>query len=458
LINFTVKLSDNLKIIKKMSLIDSLKSFVTPELISQAAGMLGESETSTAKGMGAAVPAILSGLLQKGSNTSGAGEILDLIKGGGHDGGILSNLGGLFGGDSNMLSAGSGILGSIFGDKIGSIASVISSVTGMGSGSSSSLLSMAAPLVMGVLGKKVASEGLSASGLMNLFSSEKDSITSALPAGLGSVLGLGGLGGLGNLGSGIGNMADKAKSTVSAAKSTATNYAQEAVEETTGGGSKWLWPLVLLAVVGGLLWYFMKGCKNESGVGAAADSLATAVVATTDSAASSVTAAVDSAAGQASSAVAGLGSFFKRKLADGSELNVPENGIESKLIAFIEDKAKAIDKTTWFSFDRLYFETGKSILKAESQEQLKNIAAIMKAYPEVNIKLGGYTDNTGSAAGNMKLSGNRAANTVKELVALGVDAKRLTAEGYGSANPVASNDTPEGRAQNRRIDVLVTKK
>ncbi len=153
-----------------------------------------------------------------------------------------------------------------------------------------------------------------------------------------------------------------------------------------------------------------------------------------------------------------LGEFSKKKLVSGVELNIPANGIENKLIAFIEDASKPVDKTTWFSFDRLVFETGKAVLKTESQEQLGNIASILAAYPKANLKIGGYTDNTGDAKGNLNLSQERA-NTVKAgLIKLGVDAKRLEAEGYGQEHPIASNDTEGGRAKNRRIDVRVTQK
>jgi OmpA-OmpF porin, OOP family len=153
-----------------------------------------------------------------------------------------------------------------------------------------------------------------------------------------------------------------------------------------------------------------------------------------------------------------LGKFLAVKLPNGVELNVPEFGVERKLIAFIEDKSKPVDKTTWFSFDRLEFETGSATLKPTSAEQLKNIAEIMKAFPKVSLKIGGYTDNVGSADANLKLSQNRAGNTKQELVKLGVDAKRLEAEGYGEKYPVADNSTEEGRQKNRRIDIRVTNK
>lgn len=153
-----------------------------------------------------------------------------------------------------------------------------------------------------------------------------------------------------------------------------------------------------------------------------------------------------------------LGKFLPVKLPNGVELNVPEFGIERKLIAFIEDKNKPVDTKTWFSFDRLDFETGSATLKPTSAEQLKNIAEIMKAFPKVKMKIGGYTDNVGNAADNLKLSQKRAENTKQEIVKLGVDAKRLEAEGYGEKFPVADNATEEGRAKNRRIDLRVTAK
>ncbi len=153
-----------------------------------------------------------------------------------------------------------------------------------------------------------------------------------------------------------------------------------------------------------------------------------------------------------------LGTFGAKKLANGTELNIPANGIENKLIAFIEDKNQAIDKGKWFSFDRLSFETGKTTLIPESQEQLKNISEILKAYPAVHLKLGGYTDNVGKPEGNVKLSEARAKTVEAELVKLGIDKSRLEAEGYGQAHEIAKNDTEEGRAKNRRIDVRVTKK
>ncbi len=153
-----------------------------------------------------------------------------------------------------------------------------------------------------------------------------------------------------------------------------------------------------------------------------------------------------------------LGAMGTLKLADGTEINVGGNSAEKKLHDFITDAGKAVDKTTWFTMDRLYFESGKTTLKPASQEQLKNIAAILKAYPALELKLGGYTDNTGDSAANVTLSQQRAESAKAALVKIGADANRIAAEGYGPQFPVASNETAEGKAQNRRIDVRVVKK
>lgn len=149
---------------------------------------------------------------------------------------------------------------------------------------------------------------------------------------------------------------------------------------------------------------------------------------------------------------------FASKLSTGFELSgATMGGVENKLVDFIQSD-KQVSKDLWFSFDRLLFETGKATLIPSSQEQLKNVAEIMKAFTNVDIKLGGYTDNVGDDNANMKLSTDRANTVMNELIKLGVASSRLKAEGYGEQHPVASNDTDAGRQQNRRIDIRVTKK
>lgn len=194
---------------------------------------------------------------------------------------------------------------------------------------------------------------------------------------------------------------------------------------------KWLLPLLLLLGLIALLVYFM-GRREPT----PAPSTATAPVV----------------------AGADLGAFMDRKLPNGVTLHIPANGVENKLLAFIEDKSQPVSPAKWFSFDRLEFETNAATLKPSSQEQMRNIAEIMKAYPQVMVKFGGYTDNTGDPQLNLQLSRERASSAMNQVTALGVDASRLTAEGYGAQNPIADNATAEGRQRNRRVDINVTAK
>jgi outer membrane protein OmpA-like peptidoglycan-associated protein len=127
-------------------------------------------------------------------------------------------------------------------------------------------------------------------------------------------------------------------------------------------------------------------------------------------------------------------------------------------VRFIADRNATVNDTTWFEFDRLTFETGSATLRPESRDQLQNVASILKAYPDVHVRIGGYTDSIGDASANMRLSQDRADAVRRELEVQGISPTRLAAEGYGSQHPVADNATEEGRAKNRRIAVRVTQK
>ncbi len=437
-----------------LNLVDLLKGALANEQVMGAASsFLGEDSKNTSNAISQAIPALLGGLASKAATTEGASSLLNMLTQGNHNGNILSDVAGIFGGGDStnaLMRSGSSLLGNIFGDKMTGVIDLISSVSGIKRESSANLMSLAAPVAMGLLGKIKGEQNLGASGLANLMGSQSGILQAAAPAGLAALLGIGSFDKLG-----LGSVASAATSTIGSAASSVNAQ----VGEAKSGIGKWLpWLLLGLLALGGF--WFMKNCKgNKTEAGMAVDSLATANLNNVDSmVTNTATAMVDSAKANVSDAMSALGAFFKKKLSTGVELNIPENGIENKLIGFIEDKDKAVDKTTWFNFDRINFATGKASLTAESAEQVKNIAEILKAYPSVSLKLGGYTDNTGNKTANLSLSTARANTIVSELTKLGVDAKRLAGEGYGDQFPVADNGTAEGRAQNRRIAVRVTAK
>jgi OOP family OmpA-OmpF porin len=97
------------------------------------------------------------------------------------------------------------------------------------------------------------------------------------------------------------------------------------------------------------------------------------------------------------------------------------------------------------------FEYNSSQLTAPAQQTLDEVATALASQPELSVEVQGYTDSTGAAAYNLHLSQRRAAAVRSYLVSKGVSATALTAKGYGKANPIAGNDTAEGRALNRRV-------
>lgn len=104
------------------------------------------------------------------------------------------------------------------------------------------------------------------------------------------------------------------------------------------------------------------------------------------------------------------------------------------------------------------FKTGKAEVDPACDKTMTAIAAIMTDYPGFHVQVDGHTDNVGKPEANMKLSQDRADAVVKYLVEKkGVDAKRLSAKGFGDTQPIASNKTKAGQAKNRRVDFTVTK-
>ncbi len=104
------------------------------------------------------------------------------------------------------------------------------------------------------------------------------------------------------------------------------------------------------------------------------------------------------------------------------------------------------------------FDTGKSDVKAQYNDEIKQVADYMKANPNAKIAIQGHTDNVGSEASNLKLSQARADSVKAYLVdKFGIEPNRLRAVGYGQTRPIASNATAEGRQKNRRVEAVVEK-
>jgi outer membrane protein OmpA-like peptidoglycan-associated protein len=100
------------------------------------------------------------------------------------------------------------------------------------------------------------------------------------------------------------------------------------------------------------------------------------------------------------------------------------------------------------------FDTGSATIQQDSVPQLEQVAKLLQSDPALKLEVGGHTDNVGTPDSNQKLSDARAKSVVASLVKQGIGAERMTAKGYGQSAPIADNRTEEGRAKNRRVELV----
>lgn len=396
------------------NLIEQIGQALSGDVLNRLGSAAGSTPAMTQSALSGAVPGVLAAMLQKSGSTEGATRLLDAVTRGGHDT-LLGNLAGALGGGdatSSLLRTGAALLPSLFGNRSDAMSDYIGGLSGMNRGSAQSLLSLVAPIAMGFVTRQFRSSGgLNINSLINLLTGQRRYIEQAAPAGLAGALGLNSLS---DLGGGV---------TRPAAPPPATS-------------GRWRWILLLVALLLGFL--FLRNCGSRVE--------------------SPPVPEPTQAPSLEAPPPAPVAALVERQLPDGTVIRIAPAGVESQLIAFIEDGSRPVDETTWFTMDRMEFETGSPVLLPSSSAQLDNIAAILKAWPGVMLKFGGYTDNTGDAAANLQLSSDRAGNAMAEVVNRGIAADRLAAEGYGDQFPVGDNATEEGRQRNRRIDIRVTGK
>jgi outer membrane protein OmpA-like peptidoglycan-associated protein len=411
------------------SIMDSILAMVTPEMQRSLAARLGESPQSVHGGLGAAAAATLDGLASKVGDPRFVTETLNFISGA-RGQNVYSNLcsiasEGPTGATAELLNR---FLPMVFGSQQSEVASAIAQQYGLSASSGMDLLRVAVPLLLAFFVKAQSAGTLDANTLGNMLRTQAPNLRSYLPSGL--------------LGSAAGVVRDTPR------RETGLPPAGDGAEAAVP--PRWLVP----AAIAGALVLALLAIRALNSQPENAPAVATV---TAEAINAGTTVASNATIDAATAAEAALGDMMKVKLPDGSELNVPARGVEARLVKFLNGSA-AVSDAVWFDFDRLLFDTGKATLQSASQEQLTNIATILKAYPQVTIRIGGYTDNNGDPPANRRLSQERANHVVDELVKLGIDPARMSARGYGEQDPVADNSTEAGRQKNRRISLRVTDK
>jgi OmpA-OmpF porin, OOP family len=419
-------------------LLDSITDVLRSGTLGTAAGQLGQSEQQVTRGLQMSVASIGAGLAAKAQDKGAVRQLFDLATTRGVDPARVVS-------DPSVLTApsttdpatsgGAQLLSSVFGNNVTAVTSAISGATGMPPQAATSVLGMAGSLVLGVLGSRIRAGGMTASGFGDWFASQRESLMRDAPPAVRDLLGAG---------------ARPVDAAIAAGVAPGVGARAAIPAVPAARPDRWLWPVIAAILVLGVVWNVLRGNR------AAMESRAAAARPTDTATAGGEIAHVDSAATAGASAASAASAMIVRHLPNGVDLRVPSSGTEINLLGYLDDPTKHGTDTTWFDFDRLLFETNSATLAPSSNDQLHDVAAILMAYPKAHVTIGGYTDNTGDADANLRLSQGRAGTVVDQLTTLGVPSDRMTAKGYGDAHPVADNGSAVGRAQNRRIAIRVT--
>ena len=386
-----------------VNLVELVKGYLTPDILQKAGSFVGESESATQKAMNGIIPTLIAALANQASTTSGAEKLSQILDAGRYDGSALNNLGSLFSGGETTQKAitqGKDILSLLLGNKTEGLVDQIARFTGIRTGSASSLMALAVPLIMNVLGRQRSTIGQSPSALAALLGEQKSFLSGLLPAGIGSLLGW------------TGYESARARET--------TTYV-----EPKRATPSWLVPLLIL---GGVVLVALAWLLNRPAPVREPTVAARPAVKMTD-----------------------------LQLPGGMKVSVPEGSFHYSLHQWLAGTTDATVPKR-FVFDNLNFETGSTQLAPESVPTVDSLVVILKAYPNVAVSLEGHTDNTGDAAANKKLSLDRAVVVKEIMVKGGITEGRIGTDGYGQEKPIAPNETEEDRAKNRRTELVVEKR
>jgi OmpA-OmpF porin, OOP family len=378
-----------------LNLIDLAKDYLTPDVVSKIAGQIGETPAATERALGAAIPSLAGVACNQASTPGGASKLMSLLTTSGLDTGILSNI-------SGALAGGA---------------------------ATDSLLHTGNNLLSGLLGDKFAGVANTIANYAGIQSSSASRLLALVAPLLFGLLGK-------HVSSG-GITAASLPGLLASHRDTILKFAPPGLASSLGLSSNsnlcgaapvaavpppvvekkgfpiWGWLLLLLLLLACFLWW--RSC-NPSGP-----------------------------------------KMASLTLPCGTVLSIEEGTFNYNLATFMLHGSDS-DLPKDIVFDHLNFDTGTTRLTPESQPTVTTLIAIMKCYPNSQYRLEGHTDNTGDPAANKTLSLDRA-NAIRDLLVQGgIDASRLSTDGFGSDKPIASNDTEDGKAKNRRTELIVLKK
>ena len=393
---------------------ESLKESISPQMLKTAAATLREDEKGVASAVAVLLPSLLVRFMDQGETArvnetireAGNAELFDrraeIFAGHGIDGGM--NLGERF--ENELVGA-----------ENKAYPNAVAAESGISAASADRLSGW----VAAVMGHKIVRNNLSMSAVMAGLRQERGSVVKEIPVKVGRAAGISGM-----------------------CSSSAP------VAGRDGKKNNWLVWLIIVLIVVIIVFLSIRSC-NRNGGGE--------VVAVTEN----VTVVPTAPAAQTAAAKEGL-TFVEHKLPDGRTIRVAEGGCEDCMLKYLQSDAyrKATNEElskNWIQFDKIDFmHDSETALAGNSMEQLDNIAAILKNYPDVRIRIGGFADKTGTRAVNYEISKKRAEYIKSILVKDGIPADRISTEGFGKEfATVPADATAAQRAVDRSIAMRFTK-
>lgn len=388
------------------TMFENLQDLISPALVTALSRQTAESQAGVSKGLSAAIPAIASMIANRSNDQGFVNNLADLATRTAAGPDPLDAMSGLVSPPTGIdtTSPIGGWLSSLLGHNLYDVTDSLSRYAGIGGSSATSLLSIAAPLVLGYIGRLMKRDRLSAAGLADVLQGQRAELASSVPGGF------------------------RMPEVFRAPRETA----RTALKETTSPNWSAAAVALLAALcVGGFIWWARQKPIEVARV--------------------EVVEPMAKAVGTAGT----LAGRFARTLPGNLKITIPAAGSAEDRLSTYLASAAAGATTANFSFDRIAFDSDSAVLSPESDEQVDNIATILRAYPRAYVTIAGHTDNVGNEGANLVLSRDRATAVAARLTALGVSSDRVQAVGYGGQKPVADNSTEAGRAQNRRVDLDV---
>ncbi len=395
------------------NLIESVWGYFNDPVVAKAAEYLNEPEVVVQKVLGAAIPVTLAGIIKKAEEgdtktierLAEAAFKTDILK---HRINTFTQPGG------GVPSYAPDMISDLFGNKGGKIQNAVSAYFETKGVTSASLFGTIVPVTFAVIGKFISEKNLSRENLVSWLLGQKDEILAAIPVG-----------------SGLESFIVVEKQ-FSAPNVNAVPPPAAAEEKKTN----WWLPVVVLLLLALLLWWMFKGKDHKPAT----------VVQIRDTIQMTDTVIVEKLP-------------IKLTLPNGVIIDAYKGSIEDLLIAFLQDANAKPGNDNWFDFTDLNFTTGTAEIIPETKKELTNIIEILKTFPNVKVKLGGYTDKVGDAVFNKKLSLERAKAVAQAIKDAGLGSQVTGAEGYGSEFAKYPESAPEAdRVKDRHVSVSVRQK